>query len=71
MNEDTLQALMFQKENTREVAHGCAVILIAWSFSVFGQTPREDIIFETGASLFKSEDIEVMNTWKKAIENTK
>ncbi len=70
-NEDTLQALMFQKENTREAAHGRAAISIARSFGVFSQTSREDIIFETGASLFKSEDVEVMNTWKKAIENTK
>ncbi len=71
LNEDTLQALLLQKENTREAQHGRAAISIAQSLGVFSRTPRDDIIFETGASKFQSKDIEAMKSWKKAIQKTK
>src|SRR5258708_9843158 len=70
-NEDTLHALILQKENSREAVHGCVAVSIAWSNSVFSQTPTEDIILERGANIFQTEDVEVLKSWKNGIAKTK
>ena len=44
---------------------------IAWSVGVFSETTSEDNIFGIGASVFESEDVIRMKTWKAAMEELK
>ncbi len=44
---------------------------IAWSVGVFSETTSEDNIFGIGASVFESEDVVRMKTWKVAMEESK
>ena len=68
LTEVDLQALIAQKQSTKEAGHGRAAVSIARSVGMFSDGDGDASEYATGARKFRSDDVGKLKGWKVAME---